>query len=120
MSGFEALVTFLPVSDLEVADRFYGGALRLVLERDQGVCRIYRVSDSALLGICTHIDPTPSRGVITTLVTPDVDGWHRRLAAAGVEMDGPPRQNARFGIYHFYVDDPDGNRLEVQRFEGEA
>jgi catechol 2,3-dioxygenase-like lactoylglutathione lyase family enzyme len=50
-------------------------------------------------------------------VTDDVDQWYTRLAAAGVVLDDPPQHSERFGIYHFFVTDPAGNRLEVQQFD---
>jgi catechol 2,3-dioxygenase-like lactoylglutathione lyase family enzyme len=46
-----------------------------------------------------------------------LDGWHVRVTAAGARADGAPRENPRYGIYHFFFfSDPDGHRLEVQRF----
>ena len=119
MSAWEDLVTFLPTADLARADRFYAGVLGLPLMVDQGTCRIYRVAQGASIGVCAHLEPTPASGVITTLVTDDVDGWHAALEEAGADVEAPPQHNERFGIYHFFVLDPDGNRLEVQRFERE-
>jgi len=29
----------------------------------------------------------------------------------------PPRLNEKYQIYHFYLKDPDGHIIEVQRFE---
>jgi predicted enzyme related to lactoylglutathione lyase len=116
VNPFTALVTFLPVADLEVAHEFYADGLGLALAADQGSCRIYRVAHGGFVGICEHLGGESGR-VITTLVTDDVDGWYQRLADRGVLMDSPPQQNTQFGIYHFFVDDPSGNRLEVQRFD---
>lgn len=58
--------------------------------------------------------------VVLTLVTDDVSGWHARLTEAGARVDGPPRQNERFRIFHFYAFDPDGYRVEIQRFDDPA
>ena len=46
----------------------------------------------------------------------DVDGAYEVLVALGVETEAPPKLNERFGIYHFFARDPDGYRLELQRF----
>ena len=54
--------------------------------------------------------------LIITFVTDDVDGCHARLSAASVPTDGPPRENPRYQIYHFFARDPAGYRVEVQRF----
>lgn len=116
MTPFTALVTFLPVADLDASHKFYAEGLGLPLALDQGSCRIYRVGVGGFLGVCEHLGDESGR-VITTLVTDDVDGWYQRLVDRGVMLESPPQQNAQFGIYHFFVDDPSGNRLEVQRFD---
>lgn len=109
-------ITFLPTSDLESTDGFYAGALGLPLVLDQGVCRIYRVG-AAFWGFCACDSPmAESKKVTLTLVDEDVDGWHERLVRHGVAVDGAPRANPRFRIYHFYVTDPNGYSVEVQRF----
>ena len=118
----DAQITFLYVRDLEASARFYAGALGLPLAVDQGSCRIYRVCGrKAYLGICLG-ETNGDRGdaLIFTLVVSDVDGLHRRLLAAGYSAEHAPRVNERYRIYHFFVRDPDGYRLEVQRFLDEA
>ena len=114
---FDQQVVFLPASDLERSDRFYRELLGLPLVLDQGVCRIYRTGPQAFLGVCEHLTAEPVAGVIVTLVSEDVDGWYQRLVAAGVSFDRPPSRNEKFGIYHVFLQDPDGNVLEIQRFE---
>jgi catechol 2,3-dioxygenase-like lactoylglutathione lyase family enzyme len=114
---FDQQVVFLPTSDLERADHFYRELLGLRLVLDQGVCRIYRTGPHAFVGVCQHLAADSAAGVIVTLVSDDVDGWYQRLLAAGVSIDEPPTRNQKFGIYHVFVHDPDGNVLEIQRFE---
>ena len=58
--------------------------------------------------------------MIVTLVSDDVDGWYQRLVAAGVDFEKPPSRNERFGIYHVFLNDLDGNLLEIQHFENPA
>lgn len=112
----EQFITFLYTSDLEKTARFYAQDLGLPLVRDQGDCRIYRVSPSGYLGICQREAGAPS-GVILTLVSDQVDEWHRRLEERGVASERPPAHNPRYGIYHFFVRDPDGRLIEIQRFD---
>ena len=109
------MVTFLYSADLERSHRFYAEVLGIEMVLDQGVCRIYRVTGTSYVGLCSHRDPEPA-GIIVTLVSDDVDGWYERLVAAGVETDGPPRHNERFDIYQFFATDPDGHTIEFQRF----
>jgi len=111
----DELVTFVYSSDLDRSHRFYRGILGLEMVLDQGACRIYRVSSSGYVGVCNHREPEPA-GVVVTIVSEDVDGWHATLTGAGISTDGPPRHNDRFDIYHFFATDPDGHHIEFQRF----
>lgn len=115
--SFDASIVFFPVADLEAASRFYADILGLPLELDQGGIRIYRAAGGGYLGICRNDNPPLADDrLILTFVTAEVDDWYERLVAAGVSTDGPPRENPRYRIYHFFARDPDGYRIEVQRF----
>jgi catechol 2,3-dioxygenase-like lactoylglutathione lyase family enzyme len=114
---FDAQITFCGTTDLERAHAFYAETLGLPLALDQGTCRIYRVNDGACLGVCLHDAVAPDDQLILTLVTDDVDDWHERLSGLGVPIEGSPRLNTRYRIYHFFFRDPDGHRLEIQQFE---
>ena len=54
--------------------------------------------------------------IIFTLVAQDVDGWYERISGQGWACDGAPRLNEIYDIYHFFVRDPSGYRIEIQRF----
>lgn len=118
-----ALVSFRPVRDLAASRDFYGRDLGLPLVRDQGACLIFRVSPGGYLGVCQagydgREDPLPHDDRwIETIVVDDVEGLHRRLLGVGADVDGPPRSNPRFAITQFFVRDPDGYRIEIQRFD---
>ena len=114
--SFTDQVTFLFVEDLARSDAFYAGVLGLPLVLDQGTCRIYRVAGSAYLGICERPGRAEPEGIIVTLVTADVDGWHRRLAAAGVPVVSHPGRSDEYRVYHAFYRDPDGYLVETQRF----
>jgi len=119
---FDQQVTFIYATDLARSAAFYGGTLGLPLVLDQGTCQILRVSRDGFLGVCQCGDGASVKpdGIIVTLVSDDVDGWYERLAAKGVETEAPPRENEKFNIYHFFLRDPDGYKLEVQRFQDPA
>lgn len=116
----DSLIGFYPCRDLARTTRFYQ-ALGLEVARDQGSCVIFRVAAGGFLGFCQH-DETPEQelpvhpGLILTLVLDDVDGAYERLTELRVETEAPPKLNKDFGIYHFFARDPDGYRLELQRF----
>lgn len=115
MLPVDAHITFLRVADLGRSHDFYGEGLGLALVLDQGGCRIYRLTDEAYIGLCLRDEPG-STGVVVTIVTDAVDEWHKRFTTAGADLDGPPRDNPEYRIYHFFATDPDGHLLEVQRF----
>ena len=119
---FDQQVTFLYCHDLRTSIAFYEETLGLEMVLDQGGCRIYRVSGDAFLGICQVREgrAVQPEGVIVTLVTADVDGWHRRLEDRGVAFETGPQAHADFNIYHCFLRDPDGYLLEIQRFEDPA
>lgn len=112
-----ALITYCYTDNLAVTDEFYQETLGLPLVVDQGNCHIYRVTDEAFIGFCRRsavgIDHDD---LILTLVTDDVDGWYERLKARGATVVEPPRTDERRGVYHFFARDPNGYRLEFQRF----
>ena len=103
--------------DLARTADFYGNVLGLPLAADQGSCRIYRVSRGGYVGFCEHISaPDRPESVIITLLTEDVDGWHRSLESIGVIFETKPAENPSFRIYHCFLRDPNGYRIEIQRF----
>lgn len=114
MTGF---VAFYPCHDLAATTDFYTRDLGLRLVRDQKTCVIFKVAKEAYVGFCQYEGDLPNhKGVIVTLLTDEVDEVYRRMLRLNVETEGKPKQNDPFGIYHFFARDPDGYRLEVQRF----
>lgn len=113
----DALITFLPSTDLERSADFYAHVLGLVLVLDQGTCQIYRVTESSFIGVCQRSEFGDAEPVITTIVANDVDGWYQRVIDAGWTDVSEPEHSAAYKLYHIWVTDPDGNKLEVQRFD---
>jgi len=114
---FDSQITFCYTADLPATARFYEEVLELPMVLDQGGCRIYRTAGSAFLGFCSKVDAGTPEGVILTLVTEDVDGCHRRLLDRGVVFEKGPEFNPEYNIYHCFLTDPNGYKIEIQRFE---
>lgn len=119
-NSVDAQITFIQVSDLEASHDFYCNVMGFVLVTDQGACRIYRVAESAFIGICNHAGPPSPDGIMFTIVRPDVEAWCERVAERGMTFDKPPTHNERFGITQAFLQDPDGHIIEIQRFDDPA
>lgn len=113
----DALISFLPSTDLERSADFYGGVLGLTLVLDQGTCQIYRVTESSFIGVCQRGAFDNAEPVITTIVANDVDGWYQRVIGAGWTEVSKPEHSDAYKLHHIWITDPDGNKLEVQRFD---
>lgn len=120
--AIRAQITFLYTADLIQTARFYEEAVGLRVRLDQGSCRIYEIGQGSYLGVCHRESPLPEERlggtdqVIVTLVTPEVDDWYRHLKERGVECQTAPEVNATYNIYHFFLRDPNGYLIEIQRF----
>ena len=112
----KAFITFLYSNNAQESWAFYEDVLGLRLCVDQASCRIFEFCDGGFLGVCSKEDVDITENIIVTFVEDDIDGRYADLVAKGVETDGEPRQNDTYGIYHFFARDPDGYRLEFQRF----
>jgi len=115
---FEGQITFLHTQDLAKTKTFYTEVLDLPLVRDQGTCLIFGVNNKAFLGFCTHIQQVPpERNIILTLVSDEVDAWYEALKSKDCEILEPPKYNNKYQIYHFFLKDPDGYWIEIQKFD---
>ena len=112
-------ITFVYTANLEESAQFYEDVMGLTLARDQTACRIYHITGSSYVGICQRDDAHPihdRRDIILTLVTSDVDGWYDVLRSRGATIEKTPSTNPKFNIYHFFLRDPNGYLIEIQRF----
>ncbi len=114
---FDSMITFCYTEDLDKTDDFYGNVLELPMVLDQGGCRIYRTAERSFLGFCRRVGTGTPDGVVLTLVTGDVDDWFLKLSSRGVEFEKEPAFNPDFNIYHCFLKDPNGYKIEIQRFE---
>ena len=114
-----AQISWVYTRDLDATTDFYARILELECSRDEGSARIFKTGDSAFIGgceVCANRVVEPEGGMIS-IVTDDVDAWYRRLIDNGLEIDQPPQRLERFGIYSFFVKDPNGYVIEFQQFD---
>jgi catechol 2,3-dioxygenase-like lactoylglutathione lyase family enzyme len=116
----DSQITFLYTNDLAQTAKFYEDVIGLSLKLDQGSCRIYQVGTDSYFGFCQRSANTPPNQehsqMILTIVTHSVDEWHQYLTERGLRLEKSPVISSEYGIYHFFLRDPDGHLLEVQQF----
>lgn len=116
--SFDAAITFLPCRDLDRAVAFYEEGLGCEVAVRQEGCVILRVTTGGYVGLCERPENVgATAGMILTLVTDEVDVVAGSITAAGGEVTVAPRHNPTYGIYQCFATDPDGNVLEIQRFD---
>ena len=114
-------ITFLYTRDIATTAHFYEQVMGFELVIDQGDCKIYRVTESALVGFCERAtSPNEPTGIIFTLISEDVDGWYAYLTGQGVDYETPPTLNEKYQIYHSFLRDPNGYLIEIQKFLADA
>jgi catechol 2,3-dioxygenase-like lactoylglutathione lyase family enzyme/ketosteroid isomerase-like protein len=64
-------------------------------------------------------NPVPGSGDVCLITTAALSEWQRHLAACSIEIEaGPvPRTGARGPIESIYLRDPDGNLVEISRYD---
>ena len=113
-------ITFLYYQDLDRVVPFYRDILGLQLERDQGWCKIFQAGEKARVGLVDEAHGSMSvsdeKSVLLTLVVDDVDAWYEHLRDEGVEIAAEPQMHEDIGVYCFFLQDPAGYKIEIQKF----
>lgn len=109
MSG----IIFLGTEHRETVVDFFTSRFGMTVWIEQGDCTILR-GDNLILGFCQR-DKADTCGIITFWVgsNGEVDSLYAKHSDIA---EGPPQVNETYRIYHFFLRDPEGRRLEVQRF----
>jgi len=106
-------LVFLGTGDLDMIKDFYVHDMEMNIWLEQAECIILK-HENLLIGFCQrdHIDID---GIITLFfdTREEVDRYYQKFQNIS---EGPPMINERYRIYHFYAKDPEGRRLEFQRF----
>ncbi len=118
--GADGLITFFYYDDLERAVKFYSEVMGLELVTDQGWAKIFRVAGEAYVGLVDghrgFHKASPTKPVMLTIVTSDVDAWYERFIEFGVETFSEPKDDEELGTRMFMLEDPEGYVIEIQKF----
>ena len=92
---------------------FYTSRLAMKKWIEQEDCTILE-RDNLVLGFCQR-DSADTEGIICYWheSREEVDEAYEQLADIS---EGPPVENEKYRIYHFFLRDPEGRRLEIQKF----
>src|SRR6056297_1482632 len=114
---WQGMIAFFGTNDLKKTEHFYTKLLEFSLFKDQGKCQIYNIPGGGKIGFCSHIKVTADeKSPIITFVTEKVDQVYETLIHKGVKISHKPEKNPYFPIYHFFLEDPNGYTVEIQRF----
>ena len=109
-------IFFLQTRNLETTTAFYADLLGFKLVLDQESCRIFKICENSYIGFCVTNGSTGSEEVIVTIEIEDVDGHRDFLESKGVDIEIEPRYNKNYQIYQMFIRDPNGYRIEFQKF----
>jgi catechol 2,3-dioxygenase-like lactoylglutathione lyase family enzyme len=118
-AGIRLHISWVYSEEIDSTAEFYSKALGLECIRETADSRIFATSENAAIGLCRVFDDrvVDPKGGMISFVSDDVDGWYRRLLDRGLTIDAPPRRMRQFGIYSFFVRDPNGYIIEFQQFD---
>jgi catechol 2,3-dioxygenase-like lactoylglutathione lyase family enzyme len=106
-------IVFLGTERLREIVEFYTSRLGMNVWLEQEDCSILQY-DNLFLGFCQREKATVG-GIITFWFETNAEVDERYEDLADIAED-PPTENAKYKIYHFFLRDPEGRILEVQRF----
>lgn len=111
-------ISWVYTEDLASTADFYAELLGFECSRDEGSARIFTTAADAYIGVCEVfaervVEP---KGGMISIITDDVDAWYQRLVDKGLTVE-PPHRLERFGIYTFFIKDPNGYQIEFQQFD---
>ena len=106
-------IVFLGTERLDELRKFYTIQMEMEIWLEQSECFIAK-HENLLIGFCQREAPD-TEGIIT-LFFDQVEEIDRFYIKFEKTAEGPPKYNERYRIYHFFARDPEGRRLEFQKF----
>lgn len=114
---FKEFIIFLGTKDLKKTSNFYQNIIGLTLYKDQGACLIFDVNNQSKIGFCEQMTVIhKEKSPIITFIADNVDEIYDNLINSGLDIKEKPKINQKFNIYHFFLKDPNGYTIEIQKF----
>ena len=100
--------------------RFYKETIGLDLAIDQGFAKIFRVGETAYLGLINAklsvVKLSEDKSVALTILVSNVDGWFQHLTNLGIPTFRESHDVPKIGIRFFPLKNPEGYLVEIQYF----
>ncbi|HZZ42416.1 MAG TPA: VOC family protein [Tepidisphaeraceae bacterium] len=112
MPNFGRVAPSIPVSDMNLALRFYCDVLGFTVAFTNGDPVSFAVVDQGDAQLHLSVQPAKAGSSHAHLMVDDVDGVYERLRQAAVVVRQPPKVQP-WGLRDLVVADPDGNTFEV-------
>ena len=114
----QSSITFLPVKDIIVTEKFYTEIVGLKLWKDMGNCKIFSCGEG-YFGFCQYNDNREfPLGVCLSMnleSTEAVDNEYIRLKELGINIKSKPQKHPNVPVYSFFFEDINGYTLEFQK-----
>ena len=128
MLGAASVIGFVPVTDLAVAERFYGGKLGLRVQGNDGFALVLEAADGVMIRCVLAPDAQPRPFTILGWEVADIATAVAELVKAGIEPNMYPHFDqdeagvwtAPTGDKVAWFHDPDGNVLSLSQHTGLA
>lgn len=115
-------ITFLPTKDLNETLNFYSTILELPVALIEKQCVIFQAGKYGYWGFCQSPE-FKLKGVETiclTLVVENeevVNHYYRLLQGKDANILTEPKKHEIYPVYSFFIEDPNGYRIEIQSFD---
>ena len=109
------VITTIPVVDIERAKKFYLETLGLTLDKESEWGTTVTAGQGGTLLLYPR-GATKADHTVAAFEVDDLDGAHKQLGGMGIECTDIQTRND--GQRAFYLNDPDGNRIELCTVSG--
>ena len=116
VGGITGSITFFYYDDVERASEFYTNIMGFKKALDVDFAQVFKVYDDVHIGLVDgrrgSMKPSENKSVMFSMFVDDVDAWHERLKAKGLEVgqiEEPDYLDMRVLIFK----DPEGYTLEL-------
>lgn len=116
--GYCGFITFFHTNNIEKCHKFYCDDLGLKFHYEKGGYRLYNVWGKGMIGFGEVANSEVECNCISFVVEceEDVNKIYGHMKKLGYEVYEEPKELPQFGVYSFFLKDPDGHRVEIMKF----